>query len=99
MEREELFLRIDTYNQLELAKSKTNEHNIEEVYSLYHVLCSFNEVKAEEYYIMEKNEFRYIEEGDLVKVSPVSKEEKLGFVASVVEFLKEEVRELWSLVK
>ena len=95
MEREELFLRIDTYNQLELAKSKTNEHNIEEVYSLYHVLCSFNQVPCEEYYIMtDKNQFRYIEENDTIEGK-----ERLGFIASVVEFLKEEVRELWSLVK
>ena len=95
MASEELFLRIDTYNQLELAKSKVKEHNIEEVYSLYHVLCSFNEVKAEEYYIMtDKNQFRYIEEKDTVEGK-----ERLGFIASVVEFIKEEVRELWSLVK
>ena len=61
MASEELFLRIDTYNQLNLAKERTKEHNIEDVLSLYHVLCSFNEVKAEEYQVMNKNEFRYIE--------------------------------------
>ena len=95
MESEELFLRIDTYNHLELAKRELNEHNIEEVMNLYTVLCSFNEVKAEEYYIMtDKNEFRYIEEKDTVEGK-----ERLGFIASVVEFIKEEVRELWSLVK
>ena len=94
MASEELFLRIDTYNHLELAKRELNEHNIEDVLSLYSVLCSFNEVKAEEYYIMNKNEFRYIEEKDTVEGK-----ERLGFIASVVEFIKEEVRELWSLVR
>ena len=93
MASEELFLRIDTYNQLNLAKDRVNEHNIEEVYSLYRVLCSFNERKAEEYF-MDKNEFRYIEEKNTVEGK-----ERLGFIASVVEFIKEEVRELWSLVK
>ena len=101
MASEELFLRIDTYNQLNLAKSKVKEHNIEDVLSLYRVLCSFNEVPCEEYYIMtDKNQFRYIEKGGTIKVSPVVKEEeKLGFTASVVEFIREEVRELWSLVR
>ena len=97
---EELFLRIDTLNQLNLAKGRVNEHNIEEVMSLYSCLCSFNQVQAEEYYIkggydlMDKSEFRYIEEKDTVEGK-----ERLGFIASVVEFIKEEVRELWSLVE
>ena len=53
MDNERLFLRIDTYNQLNLAKERVNEHSIEEVMNLYQVLCSFNEVKAEEYNIDE----------------------------------------------
>ena len=71
MESEELYLRIDTYNQLNLAKDRVNEHSIEEVMSLYHVLCSFNEVKAEEYYVMQdKNLFRELKKEDLIEHRP-----------------------------
>jgi hypothetical protein len=49
---------------------------------------------------MDKNEFRYLEDEDLVtRVRIVEYEEKPGLIRSVVEFIKEEVRELWSLVK
>ena len=48
---------------------------------------------------MDKNEFRYIKDGDLIRVRPKTEEEKMGFIRSVVEFIKEEVRELWSLVE
>ena len=97
MDNERLFLRIDTYNQLELAKRELNERNIEEVMSLYHVLCSFNQVQCEEYYIMtDKNQFRYIEQGDIIKVVPV-KERK--WYLDFVDFVREELRLMWELVK
>jgi len=49
---------------------------------------------------MDKNEFRYLKDEDLVtQVRIVDYEERPGLIRSVVEFIKEECRELWSLVK
>ena len=90
MASEELFLRIDTYNQLNLAKERVNEHNIEEVYSLYHVLCTFNERKAEEY-IMDKNEFRYIQESDTI--------EGKKWYHELIEFIREEIESMLDMVR
>ena len=44
---------------------------------------------------MDKNEFRYIEEGDIIKVSP----KKQKWYHEVIDFIKEEVRLLMELIK